>query len=362
MIHFDWPWSFLILPLPWLVHYLLPAIKKGGDAILHIPPGSGLHLPYSATIAGKKSSLSTLLVANLVWILLVGAAGHPQWLGDPVSLPVSGRDLLLAVDLSGSMEVKDFKLNAKMVDRLTAIKYVAGEFIQRRKGDRLGLILFGRNAYLQAPLTFDRKTVQTFLDESVIGLAGKETAIGNAIGLAIKKFQYNPEEKIGQYNIPNETIKTIKTIKKNAERVLILLTDGANTAGQISPLKAAQLAADKHLKIYTIGIGADEMIVRSIYGNRQVNPSADLDEKTLTTIAKLTGGQYFRARDTVALEHIYQLLDQLEPIQGDPLFFRPSKALFFWPLGLGLLLGYWLIWQHTGMGKWPANSSTRIQP
>lgn len=348
----------MFLPLPWLVRYVLPTVKERGEAVLHMPPNSGLRLPYSSGLSGRTSSLFPLMMANLVWILLVSAAGRPQWLGNPVNLPVSGRDLLLAVDLSGSMEVKDFQMNEKMVDRLTAIKYVAGDFIQRRKGDRLGLILFGRNAYLQTPLTFDRKTVQTFLDEAVIGLAGKETAIGDAIGLAVKKFQYHPNKKMSYISRPDDPGTPEPVV---ADRVLILLTDGANTAGKISPLQAAQLAANKRLKIYTIGIGADEMIIRSLRGTRRVNPSVDLDEKTLTKIAQLTGGRYFRARDTVALEQIYQLLDQLEPIQGDPLFFRPTQALFFWPLGLGLMLGYGCVWQYTGVEKWLPNGIESVR-
>ena len=346
MIHFDWPWVFLMLPLPWLLRYLLPAGKERESAILTIPPNSGLSLPYSS-VAGTQPPLTTWIMASLTWILLVSAASRPQWLEKPVNLPASGRDLLLAVDLSGSMEVQDFQLEGKMVNRLTAIKHVAGHFIQRRQGDRLGLILFGRNAYLQAPLTFDRKTVQTFLDEAVIGLAGKETAIGDAIGLAIKKSRDHNRKTIS----PITTSSLTKRKPATASRVLILLTDGANTAGQISPLKAAQLAANEGLKIYTIGIGADEIMVRSTFGTRQVNPSADLDEKTLVEIAKLTKGRYFRARDTVALEKIYQWLDQLEPVQYETQVFRPTRSMFYWPLGLGLFLGYGLAWHHTKYGK-----------
>ena len=337
MIHFDWPWIFLLLPLPWLVRYLWPPIPERGNALLVIPYGSQLKLPCSTSTSNRQSSWLVLIIAYLIWMLLLCAASAPQWRGEPVTLMVSGRDLLLAVDLSGSMEVKDFQLQGKMVDRLTAIKQVAGEFIQRRQGDRLGLILFGRNAYLQAPLTFDRKTVQIFLDEAVIGLAGKETAIGDAIGLAIKKFQDHPQN----------------------QQVLILLTDGANTAGQITPLKAAQLAASEGLKIYTIGIGADERMTNTLHGNQRVNPSSDLDEKTLTSIAKHTGGRYFRARDTVALENIYQLLDQLEPIEDKSRIFRPTQSLYYWPLGLGLLLGYGLLWHHVGENKWLPHTTKR---
>jgi len=180
----------------------------------------------------------------------------------------------------------------------------------------VGLILFGTQAYLQTPLTFDRKTVITLLNESAIGLAGDNTAIGDAIGLAVKRLKNQPANS----------------------RVLILLTDGANTAGEVSPIKAAELAAENQLKIYTIGIGADEMQVRSFFGSRTVNPSRDLDEKTLTAIADTTGGRYFRARNTEELDKIYQLLDELEPVEKDKQYYRPRSELYPWPLGLALAL------------------------
>ncbi|MDH5393375.1 MAG: VWA domain-containing protein [Gammaproteobacteria bacterium] len=314
MIHFDWAWSFLALPLPYLAYLLIPPAPRQNEAPLQVPFMQDFE-SYS-TDKVQRSGKLILLLALLAWALLVFAAARPQWLGDPVELPVSGRDLMLAVDLSGSMEVEDFQLNGRLVDRLSATKAVASEFIQRRNGDRLGLILFGKKAYLQSPLTFDRQTVSTLLNESVIGLAGKETAIGDAIGLAVKRLE-------------KEAVNS---------RVLILLTDGANTAGEVEPLKAAELAKQYQLKIYTIGIGADEMIVRSIFGSRRVNPSADLDEKTLSAIASETGGKYFRARNTEQLNQIYQLLDELEPVDKETQSFRPTTALFYWPLSFSLLL------------------------
>jgi len=200
---------------------------------------------------------------------------------------------------------------------LVATKSVAGKFIERRQGDRIGLILFGERAYLQTPLTFDRKTVVTLLNESFIGLAGKKTAIGDAIGLAIKRLKDKAAES----------------------RVLILMTDGANTAGEVKPLKTAELAARSGLKVYTIGIGADAVVVRSLFGGKRVvNPSRDLDEKTLTAIAEQTGGRYFRARNTEQFEQIYALLDELEPVDQEAQVYRPFEALFYWPLTLALSL------------------------
>lgn len=221
------------------------------------------------------------------------------------------------------MDAKDFELGGRRVDRLTATKAVASDFITRRKGDRIGLILFGEQAYLQVPLTLDRETVKILLLESFIGLAGEKTAIGDAITLAVKRIHDQQEETKNQ--------------------VLVLLTDGANTAGEIEPLKAAELAQKIGLRIYTIGIGADQMVVSSLTGGlRRVNPSVDLDEKTLIEIAQITGGRYFRAKDTSALQEIYRLLDDIEPVPEPEAGFRPVQAFFFWPLGLSLLIAIFL--------------------
>ena len=315
MIEFEWPWLLLILPLPLLLRWLLPVSATAQEAALCVPFFDELADMQTQAI-NIKSAPWALIFGLIAWALLVIAAARPLWLGEPVELPISGRDLMLAVDLSGSMEAKDFKLKGRTVNRLVATQWVGGEFIKRRVGDRLGLILFGRHAYLQTPLTFDRQTVRTLLHEAVIGLAGKETAIGDAIGLAVKRLRQNDINS----------------------RVLILLTDGANTAGEVDPIKAAELAAQANLKIYTIGIGADEMLVRSMFGNRRINPSADLDEKTLTAIAEKTGGRYFRARDTRELSQIYRLLDKLEPLEKDAQTFRPVSSLYPWPLGVALFM------------------------
>jgi len=220
------------------------------------------------------------------------------------------------VDISGSMEIKDMEINGKAVDRLSIVKVVLNDFIDRREGDRLGLILFGSNAYLQTPLTFDRETVRTFLNEAALGLAGKKTAIGDAIALAAKRLESNPAES----------------------RVLVLLTDGANTAGEIEPVKAAELAAQMGIRIHTIGLGADSMEVTSFFGSQRVNPSRDLDEDSLRKIADLTGGKFFRARNTGELEEIYTIIDQLEPTEKDPEIYRPQTSLYQWPLLAALIL------------------------
>lgn len=307
-----WPWLLLLAPVPWLLRLLIPA-STSNDL-------QALRVPWFSFVAGGKGGWMRkpllAFVATLVWLLLVVAASRPQWVGEIESLPVTGRDLLLAVDISGSMDTQDMILNNRAVNRLKVVKKVAGEFIQRRYGDRVGLILFGSRAYLQTPLTFDTETTATLLEESEIGLAGRETAIGDAIGLAVKRLRDDAA----------------------ADRVLVLLTDGANTSGEVQPLQASGFAARDGLTVYTVGVGADEMMVQDFFGSRVVNPSADLDEDTLRAIAEQTGGRYFRARDAKSLEKIYEILDELEPVESDVEIIRPVDELFYWPLGAAYLL------------------------
>jgi Ca-activated chloride channel family protein len=315
MIDFAWWWMVLFLPLPWLVYRFLPTANEQTGAALRTPFLDDLEgLNRGSHLVTTKSY--PLWLAGLAWTLLVMSAARPQWLGDPIEQAVTGRDLMLAVDLSGSMEIEDFILEGRAVDRLTATQWVAGQFIERRVGDRVGLILFGEQAYLQAPFTFDRTTVRILLNEAAIGLAGDKTAIGDAMGLAVKRLQDNPTE----------------------QRVLILLSDGANTAGAVTPLQATELAAREKLKIYTIGVGAEELVVRDFFGAHRINPSKDLDETTMRAIAEKTGGRYFRAKDTRELEEIYRILDQLEPVERDKRYYRPRSELYPWPLGAALVL------------------------
>jgi Ca-activated chloride channel family protein len=245
-------------------------------------------------------------------------------------VPTEGREMMIAVDLSGSMQVEDMQINGRTVNRLDMLKVLLGDFIERRTGDRLGLILFGDDAYMQTPMTFDRKTVQQMLDEAVLGLVGKQTAIGDAIALAVKRFD----------------------TKKESNRVLLLLTDGQNTAGKITPEQALELAVAKDITIYSVGIGADVMIQNSIFGKRQINPSSELDEESLQQLASKTGGYYFRARDSKGMGEIYELLDALEPIEQDQQQMRPLTALFYWPLTIALLLSLlYLIWVNLPVYK-----------
>lgn len=313
-LDFVWPWVFLLLPLPWLVYRFMPAVGAQQFQL------KVLWLPKTQTkrpILSQPASRVALLWACLVWLLLLTAASHPQWVGEPTPIPNKGRDLLLAVDISGSMQMPDMTLKQKKVDRLTAVKAIVSDFVLKREGDRLGLVVFGTQAYLHVPLTHDRNTVAAQLNEIQLRMAGENTAIGDAIGLGIKRLQAKPEEG----------------------RVLVLLTDGANTSGSIDPIQASQLAASAKVKIYTIGIGAEFMEVESLFGTtRRVNPSQDLDEYSLRTIASNTGGTYFRARSTEELSAIYQELDRLEPIEQQSQVFRPKHSLIHWPLSGALFL------------------------
>ncbi len=315
MIVLAWPWVLLALPLPRLARAVLPEAQPEGAALrLPLQLALGLDLKDAAQAANRRKRLWRGL-AWLAWVLLVIAAARPQWVGDPVQLPLSGRDLLLAVDVSGSMESQDYLWQGHPVDRLSLVKAVAGDFIERRTGDRIGLILFGSRAYLQTPLTYDRSTVKALLEEAVIGLAGRETAIGDAIALAVKRLRDRSEKN----------------------RVLILLTDGTNTAGAIDPLEAAELAARAGVRIYTIGIGGGALGVSTPFGvlRRQ---AGDLDAETLQTIAQKTGGRYFQATDTEGLAAIYRELDRLEPTQQERRTYRPIQSLYPWPAGIALCI------------------------
>jgi len=320
-----WPLVLLALPLPWLARRLLPPAQPRVGAALKVPFFSSLQqLGMTGTAVSRRGRQS---LAWLAWTLLVIAAARPQWLGDPVNLPVSGRDLMLAVDLSGSMAEEDYSLNGQAASRLDVVKAVAGKFIDQRSGDRLGLILFGSRAYLQTPLTYDRQTVAQLLDEAVIGLAGRETAIGDAIALAVKRLREQPVDN----------------------RVLILLTDGANTAGNIEPLTAARLAAGAGIRIYTIGIGGGPVGVRTPFG-MLMRSGSDLDPAALKAIAQATGGRFFEATSTDQLQRVYTDLDKLEPSVRDTRTYRPVTTLYFWPAGAALCIVFYLLLQAPAAG------------
>lgn len=319
MFEFAWPWAFLLAPLPWLLRLWLPAADSG-EAALRVSFLSELE-----TLTGRRARVRLPAFQQqapfvLIWILLLLACARPQWLGEPLPLPASGRDLLLAVDVSGSMDYADMNWEDQEVSRLTLVKHLLGEFIDGRQGDRVGLILFGSRAYLQSPLTFDRQTVRAWLEEAQKNIAGPQTAIGDAIGLAVKRLRQRPAQS----------------------RVLVLVTDGANNGGEIEPLTAARLAAEEGIKIYPIGIGADPE-QGGVLGMLGFNPGIDLDEPSLRAIAAATGGEYFRARNSQELQAIEASLDRLEPVAQKPTLARPTLALYSWPLSAALLCSLLLV-------------------
>ena len=305
---FAWPWLLLALPLPLLARWLLPPARASGAA-LRVPYGQRLDaIAQDGGHALRGGRIHPLLV--LAWLLLCIAAARPQQLGDAVQPPQAGRDLMLALDLSGSMSEPDMELGGRPVDRLTAAKAVLADFLERRAGDRIGLLVFGRRAYALTPLTLDRDSVREQLGDSVVGLAGQETAIGDAIGLAVKRLRAQPAE----------------------QRVLILLTDGVNTAGALDPRKATELARSEHVRVHTIAFGGDGSL--SVFGFKLPMPGAgdEVDESTLREIAGQTGGRFFRARDTAQLVDIYAEIDRLEPIRRPGKAVRPKLERYAWPL------------------------------
>ncbi|WP_111641897.1 VWA domain-containing protein [Marinimicrobium alkaliphilum] len=313
MLEFQWLWLFLLLPLPLLMRALPPAEVR--QAAVRVPFYNTAKRLQGQGLRAQRRWLGRSLLW-LIWILLVTAAANPRWLGEPVSQVTTGRDVLIAVDVSGSMRIEDMRHRGEMIDRLQAIKIVIGNFIERRRGDRLGLVLFGSQAYLYAPLTHDLDTVNQLLQETEIGYAGERTAIGDGIGLSVKRLRERPEN----------------------HRLLLILTDGANNAGELTPERGAQLAAMEGITIYSMGFGAEEMTVDGFFGQRTVNPTHDLDEDAMIAVAEMTGGRYFRARNIEELEEVHREFDRLEPIELDERVYRPLRTLFYWPLGAALLL------------------------
>lgn len=319
-----WPWVFLLLPLPWLAWRWMPPAQ----------PARALRLPFDDVqldaAVSKRASRGRMWLLALAWLLLLTAAARPEWLGPPQAVAHSGRSMMLAVDISGSMSTRDMRLGDQPVSRFAAVEAIAGQFISHRQGDRVGLVLFGSHAYLVTPTTYDLDAVHAQLRGAAVGLAGRQTAIGDAIAVAVKRLRKLPARA----------------------RVLVLLTDGVNNSGSLSPRRAAQIAKAAGVRIYTIGIGSNRMQVPGLFGMQTINPSAGLDVAMLKSIAQSTGGRFFRAADSGQLAAAYRSIDALEPLkqQGRPL--RPRHALFVWPLAVSLLLFAlacgWRWWRQAG--------------
>jgi len=309
VLNFAFPWLFLLAPLPWLIRLLLPAYREPRPAVR--APFVGL----LASLSGQESDGGKLLrrrlnmqwiMLTLVWLALVAALARPVWMGDPIVKELPMRDLLVAVDLSGSMETEDFTDDTGTVtNRLTAAKQVIDNFLSRRQGDRVGLIFFGTAAFVQAPFTEDLEVVRSLMDEAQVRMLGPKTALGDAIGVAINLFERSSVE----------------------ERVLITLTDGNDTGSLVPPVRAAEIARDNGVTIYTVAMG-----------DPQAAGEQALDEEALEAVAAKTGGAYFRANDRTELESIYAALDQLAPKQVETQSYRPEHELYFWPAGFALLL------------------------
>ena len=314
------PWVFMMLPLPWLVWFLIPRAPVQFPASLKVPFFNAL----VGLIDNERSPLAKhakITLLFLIWVLLVLAAAGPRWVGEPQPLEREGYNIMLALDISGSMEMGDMMLQGRPATRLEVVKRAAEQFIHDRVGDKLGLILFGSQAYLQTPLTYDRHSVLMRVEDATAGLAGKTTSIGDAIGLAVKRLQ----------NVPSKG------------RMIVLLTDGVNNSGVLAPLKAAELARQDEIKVYTIGLGAeiDPQAMGGLFFN--MNVSADLDEDTLKEVAKMTGGRYFRATDMQSLQSIYKTINQLERVSQEQETVRPQHDYYPWPLAMALFLFlYWI--------------------
>lgn len=309
MLDFNYPWVFLLLPLPVVIYYFAPAYRE---------PRLAVRVPFMEVLnrlSGRQGSEGAAIVRRtrlqkvqltLVWFALVAALARPTWMDEPVVRELPMRDLLVALDLSGSMDTRDFTDGSGVrSDRLTAARQVLDQFLSRREGDRVGLIFFGSAAFVQAPFTEDLAVVRELLDEAQVRMLGPRTVLGDAIGVAIQLFERSEVD----------------------ERVLIVLTDGNDTGSMVPPPRAAEIARDNGITIYTIAMG-----------DPQAAGEQALDEATLQEVALTTGGEYFHAEDRAALDRIYQTLDQLNPKQVESLSYRPEHELYFWPLGFAIIL------------------------
>ena len=305
-LQFDWPWAFAALALPWLVRWIFPAADPGGAA-LQVPFADALESVGTRRSASKTGWYRRL--ALLGYALLVVAAARPVLLDDAVDVPVSGRDIMLAIDISASMGQRDWGGNASSVTRMSVVQHIVGEFISRRQGDRIGMVVFGSQAYLLSPLTFDVSASTEMLRETVVGLAGPATAMGDAIGLTIKRLREADA----------------------AHRVVIVISDGATNAGWTKPEDAIRVAIAEGVTIYTIGVGS--------FSNREVSKSVALDEDMLRALAERTGGRYFLARGGAELEGVNRALEELEPAVVDDLVLRSAEDLYPWALLLAFAIG-----------------------
>ena len=310
MLAFDYLPVALLLPLPWVVRRFAREVQPA--SVLRLG-----RLPNDLDDSIHNSKVPMVL-SIAAWLFLLSALARPVWLGEPISVPMEHRDVMLVVDLSGSMDIEDMSGGGdEAISRMSAMKSVLVDFVRRREGDRLGLVLFADHGYLHTPLTLDIRNLEQQIEQLTLGLVGYMTAIGEGVAIATKTF------------IDSEA----------PERGMILLSDGSNTIGAVEPMAAAELAKDSNVTIYSIGLGAESMMVENAFGElHETNPSWDLDESLLTDIAELTGGQYFRARNKDELTEVYSLIDGLEPISDTEQTWQPRDDLYPYPLFCTLVL------------------------
>ena len=309
MIELAFPWALLLLPAPWLVWRFVPPRREQAPALRfpffrRIAQAAGAEpRPGSVVLARQRLQM---IVAILVWALLVTALARPERVGEPIEITKAARDVILAIDISGSMDKHDFVAeDGSRVQRLEGVKRVVGRFIEARRGDRVALIIFGSKAFVQAPFTEDLRTVRELLEQTEVGMAGPHTVLGDAIGLAIRTFE----------------------AREIQQRLLILLSDGADTGSRMSPVNAAEIAARNGVEIFTIGVGDP-----GAAGETQVDLAA------LEDIAGRAGGRFFVADDEAGLASVYDRIDEMAPREVETLSFRPREPLGHWPLAAAAVL------------------------
>lgn len=309
MISFEYTLLWLLLPLPLLIRRFSSAAE----------PKQVLRLSRLPSALGKetKTHRVPIILLGLAWLGILIGLTRPVWLGEPIKIPVEHRDIMLVVDLSGSMDIEDMSNDrGNPISRMTAMKSVLVDFVRKREGDRLGLVLFADHGYLHTPLSLDIKNLEAQIDQLALGLVGYMTAIGEGVAIATKTF------------IDSEA----------PQRVMILLSDGSNTIGAVEPMAGAQLAKESGVTIYSVGLGAESMMAENSFGDLyETNPAWDLDEELLTDIAQLTGGEYFRARSQDELAQVYSLIDSLEPISDAEQTWQPKYELYQYPLLIAIL-------------------------
>jgi Ca-activated chloride channel family protein len=312
----EYPWLLALLPLPFLIYWLLPPYKEEQDSLRitffdYLTSAIGV-TPEPGAVIPKTNWLQKIL-APICWCFILLALARPQFVEPPIEKIQPGRDFMLALDISQSMETPDFHTpDGKRMRRVDAVKQVVSQFVRRRKNDRLGLIVFGQAAYPVVPFTLEHDACLKILSQTDAGMAGPQTMIGDAIGLAIKQFE-NSEAK---------------------QRVLILLTDGNDTGSRMPPRKAAEIAGQKGITIHVVGLG-----------DPHATGEDKVDYAALNAIAKTTGGQVFHGENRTELENAYNTLDKITPQNFKTLSYQPKRELFMIPLAAAvvLLVGYQLL-------------------